>query len=118
MAGRSAVADCLRPVRSPQMGAELGAAAISHLEHVSEEGTRAMAAAGTVAVLLPTTAYILRLVPPPARQMIQHGVPVALGTDFNPNAYCLSMVRRGRNCPPEHAGLWCEASAANSRRML
>ncbi|XP_043246650.1 probable imidazolonepropionase [Amphibalanus amphitrite] len=81
----------LNPLGSAEMGAELGAAAISHLEHVSEEGMRAMSAAGTVAVLLPTTAYILRLRPPPARQLIEHGVPVALGTDFNPNAYCLSM---------------------------
>lgn len=76
-----------------QMGAALGAEAMSHLEEVSEEGIEAMARAGTVGVLLPTTAHILRLPPPPARAMIDAGVPVALGTDFNPNAFCLSMVR-------------------------
>lgn len=81
----------LNPLKSAEMGAELGAAAISHLEHVSPEGIRAMSSAGTVAVLLPTTAYILRLQPPPAREMIEQAVPVALGSDFNPNAYCLSM---------------------------
>lgn len=43
------------------------------------------------AVLLPTTAYVLRITPPPARKMIDNGVPVALGSDFNPNAHCLSM---------------------------
>ena len=75
------------------MGArEFGVEAISHLEEVSKEGIEAMAAAGTVAVILPTTAYILRLRPPPVRQMIDQGVIVALGTDFNPNAFCLSMV--------------------------
>ena len=75
------------------MGAnELGADAISHLEEVSEEGIAAMAKAGTVAVILPTTAYILRLPQPPVRKMIEAGVIVALGTDFNPNAFCLSMV--------------------------
>lgn len=43
------------------MGArELKARAISHLEEVSSEGIKAMAEAGTVAVVLPTTAYILR----------------------------------------------------------
>ena len=52
----------------------------------------AMADAGTVAVILPTTAYILRLPQPPVRKMIEAGVIVALGTDFNPNAFCLSMV--------------------------
>ena len=36
-------------------------------------------------VVLPTTAYILKLVPPPARKMIDAGVNVALGSDFNPN---------------------------------
>lgn len=75
-----------------QMGASLGAETMSHLEEVSDEGISAMARAGTVGVLLPTTAYILRLTPPPARAMIDAGVPVALGTDFNPNAFCLSMV--------------------------
>lgn len=74
------------------MGASLGAEAMSHLEEVSPDGIAAMARAGSVAVLLPTTAYILRLPPPPAKDMIEAGVPVALGSDFNPNAFCLSMV--------------------------
>ena len=75
------------------MGAEeLKAEAISHLEEVSDNGITAMAKAGSVAVILPTTAYILRLKSPPARKMIDQGVIVALGTDFNPNAFCLSMV--------------------------
>ena len=68
------------------------ARAISHLEEVSDCGIKAMAESGTVAVVLPTTAYILRLQPPPVRKMIEQNVIVALGTDFNPNAYCLSMV--------------------------
>jgi imidazolonepropionase len=50
-----------------------------------------MAAANIFGVLLPTTAYVLRIQPPPARRMIDGGVPVALGSDFNPNAHCLSM---------------------------
>lgn len=73
------------------MGAELGACAISHLECVSDAGMAAMARAGTVATLLPTTAYVLRIHPPPARRLIEAGVPVALGSDFNPNAHCVSM---------------------------
>ncbi len=75
-----------------QMGAELGVRAISHLEEVSDAGIQAMARAGTVAVLLPTTAYILRLPPPPARRMLDSGMAVALGSDFNPNAHCMAMV--------------------------
>ena len=37
--------------------------------------------------------HCVRLKHPPVRQMIDQGVIVALGTDFNPNAFCLSMVR-------------------------
>jgi len=77
---------------SAEMGAEdLKAEAISHLEEVSDEGIAAMAKHGTVAVILPTTAYILRLPSPPVRKMIDGGCIVALGSDFNPNAFCLSM---------------------------
>jgi imidazolonepropionase len=50
-----------------------------------------MARKPSFAVLLPTTAYVLRLEPPPARKLIENQVPVALGSDFNPNAHCLSM---------------------------
>ena len=74
------------------MGASLGAEAMSHLEEVSDKGILAMAQSNTVAVLLPTTAHLLRLNPPPARKMINARVPVALGSDFNPNAFCTSMV--------------------------
>eukprot|EP00069_Balaena_mysticetus_P022253 bmy_13866T0 len=73
------------------LGVELGAQAISHLEEVSDEGIAAMAAARCSAVLLPTTAYMLRLKQPRARKMLDEGVIVALGSDFNPNAYCFSM---------------------------
>lgn len=84
-------ADELHPLGGAEMGASLGAEAMSHLEEVSDEGVAAMARAGSVGVLLPTTALVLRLPLPPARAMIEAGVPVALGSDFNPNAFCLSM---------------------------
>ncbi|XP_053402939.1 probable imidazolonepropionase isoform X2 [Mercenaria mercenaria] len=83
--------DELHPTGSAEMGAEIGALAISHLEEISDAGMSAMAASGSVGVVLPTTAYILRLKPPPVRQMIESGMAVALGSDFNPNAYCLAM---------------------------
>ena len=46
---------------------------------------------GIIAVLLPSTAYVLRIKPPPARRLLDAGVAVALGSDFNPNAHCLSI---------------------------
>lgn len=43
------------------------------------------------AVLLPTTAYLLHLPPPPTRELIDAGAPVAIASDFNPNAHCFDM---------------------------
>lgn len=83
--------DEIAPMRSGQVALEVGARAASHLERISDDDVACLARAGTVAVLLPTTAYILRLDAPPARKLIEAGVPVALGSDFNPNAHCLSM---------------------------
>ncbi|KAM8973294.1 putative imidazolonepropionase [Pelodytes ibericus] len=83
--------DELSPMKSAELGAQLGAQAVSHLEEVSDEGITALANAKCSAVLLPTTAYILRLKQPRARDMLNAGVIVSLGSDFNPNAYCFSM---------------------------
>ncbi|KAI3659176.1 hypothetical protein MP638_006958, partial [Amoeboaphelidium occidentale] len=83
--------DELHPMASAELGGELGARAISHLEEISDAGIKTMAKKNIFGVLLPTTAYVLRIKPPPARKMIEAGVPVALGSDFNPNAHCLSM---------------------------
>lgn len=84
-------ADELHPLNGAEMGADLGALAMSHLEEISEAGMKAMAQSGSVGVILPTTAYILRLKPPNVQRMIELGMAVALGSDFNPNAYCMSM---------------------------
>lgn len=76
---------------SGELAGEIGAHAVAHLEHVSDAGIAAMAAARSFAVLLPATAYVLRIAPPPARKLIDNHVPVALGSDFCPNAHILSM---------------------------
>jgi imidazolonepropionase len=74
---------------SDQGGAELVARyrglSADHLEHLSPAGIAAMAAAGTVAVLLPGAYYFLRAgTPPPVAALRAAGVPVALSTDCNP----------------------------------
>jgi imidazolonepropionase len=56
-----------------------------HLIYVDAAGADALAAAGTVATLLPIAAFYLKLGRfAPARMLIEHGVPVALATDVNP----------------------------------
>ncbi|CAD8153570.1 unnamed protein product [Paramecium octaurelia] len=81
----------LNHLESAKLGADLGAIAISHLEHLSQEGIKAMAEKKVVGVILPTTQFILKLQPPPVREMIDSGVPTALATDYCPNAYCMSL---------------------------
>jgi imidazolonepropionase len=69
------------------LAAALGALSADHLEYVSEKGVRAMAAAGTVAVLLPGAFYVLReMQRPPVDLFRKHGVPMALSTDCNPGS--------------------------------
>ena len=72
---------------------EISSMCVSHLEHVSDNGLQLMRENNIVCVLLPTTAYVLQISRPPARKMIdKYDSIVALGTDFNPNAHCLSMA--------------------------
>lgn len=78
-------ADEFRPSGGAELAAELGAVSADHLVAVGARGIRALARAGTVAVLLPATACFLGSArEAPARRLIEEGVPVALGTDFNP----------------------------------
>ena len=67
------------------LAAEFGALSADHLEHVDEAGVRALAHAGTVAVMLPGAYYFLRGTHvPPIALFRRHGVPMAVATDCNP----------------------------------
>jgi imidazolonepropionase len=74
--------------------AEYGGLSADHLEHLDEAGIQAMAAAGTVAVLLPGAFYALRETKrPPIDLLRQHGVPMAIATDCNPGTSPLLSLR-------------------------
>jgi len=83
-------ADELAPSGGAELAAELGALSADHLHTPSDEGIAALAEAArgpnpTVATLLPATTWFLMAGDAaPARRFIDAGVPVALGTDFNP----------------------------------
>ncbi len=69
------------------LAAQFNALSCDHLEHLSEAGVQAMAAAGTVAVLLPGAFYFLRETQlPPIDALRAAGVPMALATDHNPGS--------------------------------
>jgi imidazolonepropionase len=67
------------------LAAEVSAVSADHLLMASDEGLEAMLKAGTIATLLPVTAFSLNTAYARARYMIEMGLPVALATDFNPN---------------------------------
>jgi imidazolonepropionase len=78
-------ADELTSCGGAELAAEIGATSADHLGAVSEVGIRALAAAQTVATLLPGTMLFLgKSTRAPARELVAAGVPVALATDFNP----------------------------------
>lgn len=77
-----------------QLAARYGALSCDHLEWLSAEGAQAMAAAGTVAVLLPGAFYFLRETRlPPVALLREHRVPMAISTDSNPGSSpCTSLL--------------------------
>lgn len=84
-------ADELAETGGGALAAEVRAASADHLIHTSSEGVEAIARAGVVAVLLPTASLASHLPFADGRRLVAAGVPVALGTDFNPNCWCDSM---------------------------
>ena len=74
--------------------ARYGALSADHIEYLDEAGVRAMAEAGTVAVLLPGAFHVLRETKlPPIEALRAHAVPMAVATDLNPGTSPLQSLR-------------------------
>jgi len=81
-------ADEMTKLGGAELAAKLKAISTSHLLHASDEGLKAMAKNGVIAVLLPGASFSLMTGRyAEARRMIQWSVPVALGTDYNPSCW-------------------------------
>jgi imidazolonepropionase len=75
------------------LAASYDALSADHLEYLDENGVKAMAGSGSVAVLLPGAYYTLRETQlPPLEILRQHNVPVALATDCNPGSSPLASL--------------------------
>jgi imidazolonepropionase len=78
-------AEQLAHTGAARLAAEFRARTADHLEHVAEADIAALAEAGVMAVLLPGACFHLgHRTYPPARRLIEAGVPIVLATDFNP----------------------------------
>jgi imidazolonepropionase len=76
--------DQLGDTGSAAAAARLGARSVDHLNHTAADGVAALAASGTVAVLLPASTAFMGLPPAPAADLRAAGVPIAVATDCNP----------------------------------
>ncbi|MBB3462711.1 imidazolonepropionase [Rhizobium sp. BK377] len=86
-------AEQLSNLGGAKLAASYGALSADHLEYLDEDGTQAMAAAGTVAVLLPGAFYAINeKQKPPVQALRQAGVHIAIATDCNPGTSPLTSM--------------------------
>jgi imidazolonepropionase len=115
-------ADQLSNLHGAALAASFGALSADHLEHTDEAGVAAMAAAGTVATLLPGAFYFIRETKlPPIELFRRHGVAMAVATDCNPGTSPLTSLLLTMNMAATLfrmtveeciAGVTCEAARA------
>lgn len=86
--------------------AKYGGWSADHIEYLDEAGVKAMAAAGTVGVLLPGAYYFLRETQkPPVDLLRRYGVPMAVASDFNPGTSPFASIRMAMNMACVQFGL-------------
>ncbi len=81
-------ADEMFPLGGAGLGARLGAVSADHLLKIREEDVLSLARSGTIATVLPLTAFCLGEEYAPARKLIDAGAAVAVASDFNPGSCC------------------------------
>lgn len=69
-----------------ELGVQLGAVSVDHLETMSSSAIQALSGATTIGTLLPTAAFFLRMPYQPARDLITANAAIALASDFNPGS--------------------------------
>ncbi|MEO6167162.1 MAG: imidazolonepropionase [Chitinophagales bacterium] len=69
-----------------QAGVRNNAVSVDHLESMGDAEIECLKNSNTIPTMLPSAAFFLRMPYPPARQMIEAGLPVTLATDFNPGS--------------------------------
>jgi imidazolonepropionase len=82
-------ADQLSQIGASQLAASMGAVSADHLEHIDTAGISALKHSGTIATVLPGVSFFLQYGYPPARTIIDAGVPLAIASNFNPGS-CMS----------------------------
>lgn len=115
-------AEQLSRIGGTALAAKYGALSADHVEYATSADAAALAASGTVAVLLPGAFYTIHETQaPPVQAFRDHGVPMAVGTDWNPGSSPLGSILLAMNMactlfrmtPAEAlAGTTCNAARA------
>jgi len=100
-----------------------GGLSADHLEYMTEDDARAMAAAGTVAVLLPGAFYMLRETKvPPVQALREAGCDIAVSTDANPGTSPMTSLLLAMNMAAVLFGLTVDeclkGTTANAAKAL
>jgi imidazolonepropionase len=107
----------LSDMGAAELAARWGALSADHLEYLSAAGAKSMAAAGTVAVLLPAAYFTLRqTTPPPVALLRETGVSMALATDCNPGTSPCSSILTAMNMGCTLFGLTPEEALSGTTR--
>jgi imidazolonepropionase len=110
-------AEQLSNLGGAKLAASYGALSADHLEYLDEDGAGAMAAAGTVAVLLPGAFYAINeKQKPPVQALRKAGVPIAIATDCNPGTSPLTSLLLTMNMSATLFGLTVEECIAGATR--
>ena len=101
-----------------RLAAAHGALSVDHIEYLDEAGVAAIAASGTLAVLLPGAFYFLReRQAPPVAALRRAGVPMAVSTDLNPGTSPFASLRLMANMACILFGLTVEEALAGITRV-
>lgn len=110
-------AEQLSNLGGAKMAAGYNALSADHIEYLDEDGIAAMAAAGTVGVILPGAFYTLRETQaPPIDLLRKHGVPMAVATDANPGSSPMTSLLLAMNMTATLFRMTCEEALAGTTR--
>jgi len=108
-------------VGGAELAAELGAASVDHVEHISAAGIATLARAGVAAVLLPVASFTLAQPPPLVAALRDAGVSLVVASDANPGTapteslpLALALAVRAYGLSPDEALLAATRNAALS----
>ncbi len=79
-------ADQLAAIGGTELGIQMNAASVDHLEHLTPKGLEALTHSSTIATVLPGASFFLNQPYAPARSIIDADIPLAIATDFNPGS--------------------------------